>query len=354
MIQSIQFLRAFAAIIVAFRHLHGLYVKRQSELGLPDPFWSGDTPIVSFGEVGVDIFFVISGFIIFYTSWDRSYKTLEFLKKRILRIYPPYWIATLLAVGIALAPGASGEVSWREFLLSMTLFPFFQPDGKIHPFLAVGWTLTYEMLFYLCCGLLMFLGAKKRLVFLTVVFSALVLSRSFVPQDQAWMVVATNPKLLEFVVGGWFAWAFRAGFKLEHWQGIALCLVVVALFAMFLAVPGWREGMGALPRGSFATALVAVALFYPTFSERSYGSLFLLLGNASYSIYLVHSLPMQLISGLWKRGILVPSFPVISFWIVGVAIIAGGLVFYLLVEKPAMSALHRLPRWKRKDAALPA
>ena len=105
-----------------------------------------------FGGAGVDIFFVISGFIMVYTTMDREITPWSFMADRIARIVPAYWAATLGVFFLALvAPSLlqTSHMQWGELFKSLVFVPFRKANGLVQPVLFVGWTLNYEMFFYL-------------------------------------------------------------------------------------------------------------------------------------------------------------------------------------------------------------
>ena len=136
-LRNVQVLRAFAALLVIFVHLDQLL----SRLGVP-----------LFGGAGIDIFFVISGFIMVYTTMDREITPWSFMADRIARIVPAYWAATLGVFFLALvAPSLlqTSHMQWDELFKSLVFVPFRKATGLVQPVLFVGWTLNYEMFFYL-------------------------------------------------------------------------------------------------------------------------------------------------------------------------------------------------------------
>lgn len=146
-LDSIQALRAVAAFAVVVHHV-GLTLNSY----YPAPLSSTLTLLTGLGAAGVDLFFVISGYIIF-----RSTSKLEsgfssarsFLRKRVLRIYPAYWIWTsvLLLMWIGGLALKSHQYSFSVIAGSYLLVPVTRADGSLHPVLDQGWTLSFEMYF---------------------------------------------------------------------------------------------------------------------------------------------------------------------------------------------------------------
>ena len=138
---GLQILRFVAAMAVVLFHMGSDY---QIRFGLDaNPF--------AYGAFGVDIFFVLSGFIIAMTT-DPSRGAWYFYRKRLIRIVPIYWLLTfgVVAIGIA-APTLlnSTEVSFEAVIKSLLFIAYERPSGELQPLLFLGWTLNYEMFFYL-------------------------------------------------------------------------------------------------------------------------------------------------------------------------------------------------------------
>src|SRR5215831_12084637 len=147
-IRSIQVLRAVAALMVFGGHL-GAEIGQNSIVAVPG--WSG------IGAAGVDLFFVISGFIMVYVSRDlfgRPEAPLQFLQRRLIRIVPLYWLVSGVLLAHALlrydaAALAAADLSPAHISASFLFIPWPRPSGDIEPLLRPGWTLNYEMMFYL-------------------------------------------------------------------------------------------------------------------------------------------------------------------------------------------------------------
>ena len=155
---SIQILRAVAALAVVVFH-------------------AGQRVAVPFGvgQAGVDIFFVISGFVMWIVS-DNGKTPIEFIRARILRIVPLYWVATLLmAVGAWLGLFPRMRVAWDDLLASLFFVPYYSLSStkEIVPVLRQGWTLNYEMFFYVSFALALMLKRSIQIPVLVLWFIAL-------------------------------------------------------------------------------------------------------------------------------------------------------------------------------------
>jgi len=146
MLISVQALRAFAAWVVVCHHFMQIFFDFKAS-GPVGQFF------VSKGAVGVDIFFVISGLVIFLSTQNSDMPARRFILHRLIRIVPAYWLYTaamalLLLIAAPMLPHQ--VIGWQNFLLSLVFIPSENPGGYgLYPTLNVGWTLNYEMFFYL-------------------------------------------------------------------------------------------------------------------------------------------------------------------------------------------------------------
>lgn len=347
MLYSLQGLRAIAALLVVYYHSHGLLVKRASELNLAGPFWFEESEITKWGAVGVDVFFVLSGFIIFYITWDKKYTVSKFLLHRINRIYPIWWAALTCMVIISLLPGSSANFTVSQIIQSYLLIPASYEETQVKPVLPIGWTLYYEMTFYLVAGSLITLPPMLRLQLVTALFVVLSFIGVAVDFDTPVLQVVTNYRTLEFVMGGWIACLFITRPAVVHTNllsGIALVTAVVSplLFIFYDELAGAAV---VLVRASFAAALFVLCLWCTPVINFTRHRAMVWIGNASYSIYLFHSFPLLVLSGLWKRQLLIPPewMPAPAIWIgvFGISSLAGVIAYHLL-EKPLLNLTKNL------------
>ena len=169
MIRNLQALRAVAAYMVVLYHFLGQQV---SQLYPPAKF-------LSFGAAGVDIFFVVSGFIMVVTTMKRDMAPGEFLLHRIARIVPVYWVVTILLFAIVMYGFKPVGIMRMQpdWLAKSLLFIPFDRDGRVEPIISVGWTLNYEMFFYLLFALSLFVRlALMRTMLLCAAMIALTVS----------------------------------------------------------------------------------------------------------------------------------------------------------------------------------
>lgn len=156
---SIQYMRGVAALLVVYAHAAGNWISR-FDLSLNREIW------LLPGEIGVWVFFAISGFIIDRSSGRLSGATgaIEFAKRRFIRVVPLYWFFTVVYTAKLFMQGKGPSLS--EFLLSVGFVPYLNADGFFRPIHQVGWTLNYEVYFYFLFGLsICFFSGVGRIVF---------------------------------------------------------------------------------------------------------------------------------------------------------------------------------------------
>ena len=322
---SIQILRGLAASSVALFHASQI-------VGRP----------VHAAAMGVDIFFVISGFLMVSIT-DEDTRPWPFLKDRLLRIVPLYWLATgaLLASLILVAP--SGLPAVDHLLASLLFIPFRPtPEAPIFPVLTLGWTLNYEMMFYLIFGGTLLLHRKRRMLALTAIFvSLVVLGWAFRPASPA-LAFWSSPVIVQFLGGAWLAVWWNRG----RARSVATGVVLIGCALLSLVGARIAVGLDLIPHLGIDRSplvipvmlLVAGALHLEPTGRSSLTRMLAALGNASYSIYIWQ------VSAILVAGVLASKTgmgPAATFTTIMASCIGGGLVSYHLLEKPLMSILRR-------------
>ncbi|ROT44761.1 acyltransferase [Pusillimonas sp. NJUB218] len=338
---SIQYLRAVAAMMVVLTHLHPQWTRMGYEG--PWPFW-----LIG----GVDIFFVISGFIMAQTTREQSQTPGQFYIRRVVRIVPLYWLLTsVVASVLLLKPNLLQSTRFDAWhVVSSYLFiPSDNPGtGRIEPLLIPGWTLNYEMFFYLLFGAALLLPSRSRVAAITMAIGALVLFGTLVSTNSPIVNFYTSSIMLEFVFGIWLSQAHNAG-KLRlpipwAWAAVALGLALLPLFA-FIISPLPR----ALTMGLPALLIVCGALALEQQDVIPKSKSWLVLGNISYSLYLSHPIVLSAASQLWRKaGLNEPNglfgkADILVFSGVAIALtIAVALATFLYIEQPMTKKLKRL------------
>ncbi|HEV7322595.1 MAG TPA: acyltransferase [Ensifer sp.] len=288
------------------------------------------------GAAGVDVFFVISGFIMWVISARRPMSPLTFLRDRLQRIVPIYWLATAVMVlgGVAgLFPNL--VLTTGHVLASVLFIPMHSPsNGEIWPVLVQGWTLNYEMFFYAVFALMLLLPRSRRLIAMTTAFLLLVAIGLLFDSDNALFITYTRPILLEFVAGMIVAEFWLRGGVPGAVFGLALIATAAAGFAA-LAVLGLP--FDELVLGPLAVLLVVGTLALERGGWFRSGGLAMLLGDASYSIYLWHAFAISVVVKVCGLAGVSPFTSAL------LAVGAGttlGVVVFLLLERPLARRLR--------------
>jgi len=279
---SIQALRALAALSVVLVHYNEGYMIITGK---------GDyASLYPFGA-GVDVFFVISGFVMLYSSeplFGTSNAPFIFLRNRIARIVPLYWITTTIAIW----PGWH-FVPLKDIVDSYLFLPMKDPQGRFQPLYGVGWTLNFEMYFYVIfAACLLFSRKLVPILLVLLMIGAIIIGRTFQIHSSA-LIVWTDPIIIEFLLGVGIAMLFRNAIVLPLSVRIAMVAVSCATIWHFgpPAVPtGYRWAEWGIPA---AAIMASAVLGTQKWSAGPLGSAAKTMGDASYSMYLLHILVLE-------------------------------------------------------------
>ena len=315
-IVSIQWMRALAALVVVLFHLD----------------------IAPWGASGVDVFFVISGFIMWRTTEQRNMDPATFYRHRIWRIVPIYWMYTiLLALALLAMPSAFSrlEFDWAHFATSFFFIPWQSPtNGLLAPFLVQGWSLNYEMFFYLIFGAALMLAPRLRLAVVSGVLIGLVVLGLVVAPTSAAGRVYSDPLLLEFLAGVWIAWFWsRFGARLPVPFGLAMILTGLVCLVASAHLSDAVTGLQRLTVWGIPSVLMVVGALSIESTFLSLPAIGRLLGDASYSIYLSHTFIISVFAKIWTSMIGLPQG--LMYGATGLFLCAlAGWISYVLVERP--------------------
>lgn len=242
--------------------------------------------MIAFGPAGVDLFFVISGFIMVHVTRDRVVSPGTFFLERLRRVAPLYWLMTISVFLIALAAPAmvqATQADARELVLSLLFIPFEKSHGNFQPVLFVGWTLNLEMFFYGVFALSLFVRRRPCIVsIIALALLVLIGVLSSIPIVRFY----AHPIILEFAAGILIALAYP---RMTPAGGASLLTAgVAALLAAPAILPDTSR---AIVHGIPATLIVIGALKLEIAGKtlRSLRGL----GDASYSMYLTHAFVTQ-------------------------------------------------------------
>lgn len=336
---GVQILRFVAAMLVVVMHTTqaiSIHITGQG----PGHYWAN-------GSAGVDIFFVISGFVMAMSTpvpqpggRDRLAGAWTFMKRRLLRIVPLYWFYTLLKILLLLAVPAlamRSSLDASHLQASLLFIPAMSPWGLIEPSLPVGWTLNFEMLFYALFALALALGAPRiRFCFFTLL---LIFIAGQYAQDSVPLTFYARSIVFEFIVGMCIAHALQRYGTTAVPPAMGLLPIAIGLLLMFGI--SWNQSADRfLTWGSAGALLVLGAIWMEPWIERSRAAATLsFLGDTSYSIYLSHTFVVPMAVRIFKEIGVQNSFIIVPA--VGLVVIVCGCASYMWLERPMTNALKR-------------
>jgi len=344
-LNTLQALRALAALAVVFYHTIAAVARSYPDGTIPATVMN----IGWLGSFGVDVFFVISGFIMVYAHYDDFQvpgSQRRFLSKRLRRIVPNYWLLTTVGVlAILLMPtlsqhGRTFDPLW--IIASYAFIPWTSDAGITMPVLGLGWTLNYEMYFYVVFSFALLFPRKLAIPLLALVFSISIAVGTIINPETPLLKQMTNWLLAEFLGGVVLGVAFKKGRWIPTFSAI---LLIAFIILMLTASVEWRDN-GTFPQhfrlvffGLPALAIVLATTLCEWIRNLRVPSILLFLGNASYSIYLTHvfTLPL-LLKILSALGLQLPFEVTIVVLMVASTIIA--VIFYELFERPTQRLLR--------------
>lgn len=332
-IDAVQYLRGIAAFVVFLFHISSLTVATWG------PSAAG---IDHVGAAGVDLFFVISGFIMaMILSRPGDFSPREFLWRRIARVFPGYYIATIGVFVLAImVPTAMSSTSADIFKLlrSLAFFPWADQDGSTAPLLLVGWTLNYEVYFYALVAIVAGLFGDRGLLKTAGVLVAIVMIGWITAPEHPTVAFYTDSILLEFAFGI-LAWHCHKRLQGNYAETLSFFVFVggVAFFALqHESDPGvYRALVWGVP--------CAMILYGSLRMMRFSNTPLRLLGDWSYSFYLTH---LFIIAGYIR--FVMPRMPDLHLiWgahyaIMTVVCLIVAWVFHELVEKRTNRFLVRI------------
>ena len=327
---SLQVVRALAAWTVVFHHYVQLY-NENSTTALARFFWNH-------GKLGVDVFFVLSGFVMCLVLRNSVKGPAVFFMDRVFRIAPAYWFFTAILVGcLYVFPRGFFYTAFdtESLLKSIMFIPGLNPSGVgFVPVLTVGWTLNFEMFFYVILACCMAFSRRWALAIFLVLFA---LFPFIYPIDAPLSIIGTDPRLHEFWAGALVAAFWSKGFSstLRNFSKLSLVAGVGFLIG----------GIAMLLRGHaniFALSVVVFALICEPYlkPESLFVRVFVHLGEISYSTYLAHCIVIGILIHLTGKG-LPPSYQTVMLFTTVVGTYFMSLLSYRWIENnPHIAALR--------------
>jgi exopolysaccharide production protein ExoZ len=291
--------------------------------------------LFGFGAVGVHIFFVISGYIMtLVASRGPEFSYYDFVTRRFIRIFPVYWICCALYLAVRAVMHDLPDLTIGQFLGALLLLP--DAASRI---IGPGWTLTYELYFYLVFAVAMLLGLRSGLIAVSLFFVASIAAGLLThPVGAGWMIV-TSTLLVEFVAGTWIAYLARNR-AWPEWLGFAAIVLALLLFAAGL-LWGYDRAPSAVLWGVPSAMLVAGAVIVePRVRQSRAFRAVAHLGDSSYVLYLLHILIIDVAIRLCQlAGIGSGRYVIVA--IVVLACIGLSELFHRWVELPLTGRLNR-------------
>jgi exopolysaccharide production protein ExoZ len=349
-IEGVQVLRAVAALSIAILHvLH-------DAIGLDPTGTMGRLHDALPWDAGVDLFFVISGFVMVYASTElfgRRDGAALFMARRLIRIVPLYWAATTLFLLMALTARSvvtEGAGSIANILMSYAFLPARGPDGAIQPIYSLGWTLNYEMFFYVVFAAFIWQARHRTIILVTLTLGAAIAVHPLIPADATALVFWTDPIVAEFLFGMAIAALATTGIGLSLGVSVGL-----ALLSLLWLIGGYFSGIGGsrpVTVGLPVAMLMAAAVFgrgirLPT--------ALVLLGDSSFALYLVHPFAMRAVQLFWHWLRLTGPVAAVAYVAVSLLLaIAISVAVYEWFERPINASLRaRLAERRARQAPLP-
>ena len=349
-IVAVQILRALAALAVVVSHFQ---FDLSRTIGSVAPY-----PVLQSGNAGVDLFFVLSGFVMVYASeplFARPGGALTFWSHRLIRIVPLYWLITAIYLLVAaLAPRFERSDSIVTAVTSLLFIPYPRADGFVQPVIGQGWTLNYEMFFYAIFGLAVLWPRRIAVTIVSLTLAGMVASGVALAPRSVALAFWTDPIIIEFVFGMLIAAAYRQGLRLPAAACIALLFAAAASFVILTGLlsglPAWRVLMWGVPA---ALTVAGASLGDFALAGAPWRTL-ALVGDASYALYLIHSFPVRAVTYFARWAELDIAR---AYWLLLAVATAGAVAIavalYYLFERPVTRGLRALVARPKHSAEAP-
>lgn len=312
-LNNIQMLRALAAFLVVVYHSGSIF-------GYHNDF-------LSYGNLGVDMFFVISGFIITKTVHNPNFKFNLFFLKRIIRIYPLYWV--YLIAFILLDKQIFGNTPSVDSLFSSFLL---LPIDNFTPLLSQGWTLQFELYFYLVIVVFFY---TFRLNYVAPVIIYIILSPILFENFEILSGILSSTIIYEFLYGVLLYKLISSKWILSNLVLIFILSMTSILFVSYNYYGFINDGYRFLYSGLFSLSIVLASFYFKNINK-----IFILLGNVSYTTYLSHGFVIYTLKYVASYFGFESSIALVIVSIVVVHLSSVSL-FYML-EKPLINNLNKL------------
>jgi exopolysaccharide production protein ExoZ len=352
-LNSLQLYRGIASVLVVLHHAN-IIIDRELRQ-------DGSFNIFHFGWIGVDFFFVLSGFIIFYihqSELGQPSRFGSFISKRFLRIYPLYWIILLTKLSVSLFGDKNiiaHQSNLTEFIQAFLLVP--QERANLDNFIGVSWTLTYEVFFYLIFGMLILLKPNiGRSIIIIWIVGLLLNLFNLLPVHGSFLLdFIFSVRNLEFIFGCIAAYTIL---KYQFRHGAVLAYSALGMLTLSILNTEYHgsnvSGISpAIAYGIPFSILIIGTVWVEKNTSLKIPSILLYLGNASYSIYLTHGffinnltrIYVKVVEKLDKDLLLLPPnniFYIGATSLIVVISISIGCIVYNWIEKPLIDKFRKI------------
>ena len=338
---SIQALRGFAALAIVFFHISEMLLRYTDRTGL----FCTLSPVWQVGASGVDLFFIISGFVMVESTrhmFQQKRASLTFFIRRLIRIVPLYWFYTTLMLILVLLPFSlqSSIFSATYTLKSFLLIPALNPANHLPlPLLPQGWTLWYELYFYILFSIFLFFDRRILLPAIFFIFITSILAGTWLKTNNPVAEVLTSPLLLEFALGCLLAHLTQASHSSARTGKIFISIGCILLFlTQYLqSAVDYRLLVWGVP----AFLITLGFIFMEEKTSLEFPRYFVVLGDASYSIYLSHLFILLGISTLLKLHLVSPVIGNDFIAVLAVVLcVFLGWISYMMIESKSLSFLR--------------
>jgi len=349
---AIHFLRALASLMVTLHHVPQYLGGRVSY------------PILPFenGAAGVDIFFIISGFVMHQSTSHKAVKPARFVHDRLSRIVPMYWLGTTLLAGAAILLPLQFQTfksSPAELLQSLAFLPIFDTKGMLRPVLHQGWTLQYEMAFYLFTSVILVFHKYQAALWAAVCLAlASLLALASGEDMHASPLQLLGPIVIEFLFGAILSFLIapmapvrkdpmspKRWKLMPHWS-VSLLMLVMALVLLstplVATINPWRPALWGV--GAWLVSCVCLA-HEPLFARLMIRQRWLsVIADSSYVLYLFHGMVFSIVGKMLKPCI-AANQAIATLTLISAAIGTSVLIHVLLESKINRFLKEHRPAW---------
>ena len=329
MIIAIHNLRAIAAVSVVVGHIFSILNSQVGSVGYENYFKL---------YVGVDVFFLVSGYVMGVSAFGKPTNALFFLKNRARRILPIYWIITLIAILIVSVfdnlTTHDRSLSGEWIFGSLFLFPVQSPSGLTVPIVGVGWTLLYEAFFYLifAISLTLFNKEKHRIGFIAFIFVFVFFS--FGESSFFYLRFYSSPIIFEFLVG--LAVYHYRHFFLRLFANRSMLFIPIVVLVCY-----WIYGEKPVGHLERVTSFLPVSfsIFWLAFAMSNSSSRVMShFADGSYSIYVTQIFSIQFFESFVLERV---SHDGVFVFITLLVTLLGGVMFHRIIERPVDNLIRR-------------